>query len=172
MSSEIERKFKLKKIPKNIIENIIPLEIVQTYLHAPNEQERRVRSINNEIFVITVKSPLPGNELIREENERQITEDDYKLFLTQQKGDTIKKKRYKIPVENGLTYEVDLYEDNLAGLMVVEVEFPTEEMANSFVPPEWFGEEVTSDKRYKNNSLAMKGMPSDGAPKRGSDIER
>jgi len=161
MSSEIERKFQLKRIPKDIIKDIVPLEIVQTYLQAPEGQERRVRAINNETFVITVKRPISEDGLKREENEREITEEDYKLFLTQQVGNTIKKKRYKVPANDYLTYEIDVYEDALEGLLVVEVEFPSEELANKFEKPDWFGREVTSNKAYKNASLAAKGMPKD-----------
>ena len=161
MSSEIERKFKVKKVPQEILDTIEPLELVQTYLEAPEGQERRVRAINNERFVITVKQPLPNNPLTRIENEREITEEDYNLFLHQQKGTQIKKKRYKVPANNGLVYEIDIYEGELDGLMVVEVEFPTEEMANNFEKPDWFGRDVTSNKDYKNASLAKNGMPRD-----------
>ena len=163
MSSEIERKFKVKQVPQEILNTITPLELVQTYLEAPEGQERRVRSINNEKFVITVKIPqVSSNGLIRQELEKEISKEDYELFLHQQKGTQIKKRRYKVPVENGLTYELDIYDGELKGLMVVEVEFPTEEMADSFVAPDWFGEEVTSNKAYKNASLAKKGMPKEG----------
>jgi CYTH domain-containing protein len=77
MSSEIERKFQLKRIPKDIIKDIVPLEIVQTYLQAPEGQERRVRAINNETFVITVKRPISEDGLKREENEREIIKEAY-----------------------------------------------------------------------------------------------
>ena len=96
MSSEIERKFKVKKVPQEILDTIKPLELVQTYLEAPEGQERRVRAINNEKFVVTVKIPkVSSNGLIREELEKEITKEDYELFLSQQKGTQIKKKRYK-----------------------------------------------------------------------------
>ncbi|CBK73647.1 hypothetical protein CIY_07540 [Butyrivibrio fibrisolvens 16/4] len=36
---------------------------------------------------------------------------------------------------------------------MAEVEFPTIEEANSFVPPEWFGEDVTNDKNYHNSNM-------------------
>ena len=163
MSSEIERKFKVKKVPQEILDTVTPLELVQTYLDAPEGQERRVRAINNERFFITVKIPhVSSNGLIREELEKEISKEDYELFLHQQNGTQIKKKRYKVPVSGNLTYEVDVYESELEGLLVVEVEFPSEEIANAFKKPDWFGREVTSDKRYKNASLAKHGMPKDG----------
>ncbi len=39
--------------------------------------------------------------------------------------------------------ELDRYEGRLAGLAVVEVEFPDREAAERFVPPAWFGDELT-----------------------------
>ena len=37
--------------------------------------------------------------------------------------------------------------------MFAEVEFESVEDAMSFMKPEWFGEEVTSDRRYRNGFL-------------------
>ncbi|MBP9483819.1 MAG: adenylate cyclase, partial [Negativicutes bacterium] len=55
---------------------------------------------------------------------------------------------------------VDIYHGNeLTGLAVVEVEFDSLEAAASFVPPNWFGHEVTADQRYKNANLAKSGKP-------------
>lgn len=165
MSNEIERKFKVKRIPKEILQNITPLELTQTYLKAPDGEERRVRSINNETFIMTIKRPKSSDGLVREEIEKEISKEDYELFLHDKIGTQIQKSRYKIPGENGLTYELDIYGGELKGLMVVEVEFTdrdgltAEEVARSFVKPDWFGKEVTSDKDYKNASLAKKGMP-------------
>ena len=37
---------------------------------------------------------------------------------------------------------------------MVEVEFDDEESARSFVPPAWFGKDVTFDGRYHNSYLS------------------
>ena len=67
MSNEIERKFKVKRLPKEILVNIIPLELTQTYLNAPEGEERRVRSIDNETFIMTIKRAKSSDGLILEE---------------------------------------------------------------------------------------------------------
>jgi len=41
-------------------------------------------------------------------------------------------------------------------LRLAEVEFETEEEANAFVPPEWFGEDVTYSTEYHNSTLSRK----------------
>jgi CYTH domain-containing protein len=50
--------------------------------------------------------------------------------------------------------ELDLFHGVHEGLRLVEVEFPSAEAANAFVPPAWFGEDVSSDPRYRNSYLA------------------
>ena len=54
-----------------------------------------------------------------------------------------------------------MYEGELAGLAVVEVEFSSGEEAGDFAPPGWFGRELTGDARYSNASLALDGRPPD-----------
>ena len=44
----------------------------------------------------------------------------------------------------------------MAGFSYVEVEFPTEQAANCFEPPSWFGREVTEDARFSYGTLARK----------------
>ncbi|MBI3308179.1 MAG: adenylate cyclase, partial [Candidatus Melainabacteria bacterium] len=41
----------------------------------------------------------------------------------------------------------------------IEVEFDSVEQARKFNPPDWFGKEVTADKRYRSKNLAIKGLP-------------
>jgi len=62
--------------------------------------------------------------------------------------------RHLIPTGAGLTIELDIYSGDLAGLIVAEVEFASEDEADAFEPPNWFGPEVTDDARYKNQNLA------------------
>lgn len=55
--------------------------------------------------------------------------------------------------------ELDLFEGALAPLMLVEVEFPTMEAAEAFSAPDWFGDDVTEEKRFKNKAMAIQLPP-------------
>ena len=110
---------------------------------------------------MTVKRTVSSDGLIREEIEKEISREYYELFLHNKIGNTVKKMRYPLHAENGLIYELDIYQDILEGLLVVEVEFPNEEIANNFVKPDWFVEEITSKPEYRNAYLAKHGMPKD-----------
>ena len=64
---------------------------------------------------------------------------------------TEEKTRYKIPAGNGLTWEIDEFHGVNEGLIVAEIEVPSED--TSFEKPDWLGEEVSSDPRYFNSNL-------------------
>jgi len=64
-----------------------------------------------------------------------------------------------VPVDDGLTAEVDVYDGDLAGLVVAEIEFDSPEQGDAFEPPGWLGREVTDDSRYGNRTLAVEGRP-------------
>ena len=53
------------------------------------------------------------------------------------------------------TIELDIFSGEYEGLKLAEVEFPSEEAALAFVPPEWFGREVTFTGEYQNSRLAL-----------------
>lgn len=147
---EIERKFLLNCLPLNI-DKFDWCEIEQAYISY--DPEIRIRRKNCSYY-LTKKG---NGELIRTEIEKEIDDQMYYLLLDYYKeNNVIKKKRYYVPLSAKLTAEVDIYEEQLEGLNIVEVEFDTEEEAETFVVPNWFGEEVTYIKEYKNANLSKK----------------
>ena len=77
------------------------------------------------------------------------------VMLPKIDGRLIEKSRYLIPLDGKLTAELDIFEGDLAPLIIVEVEFDSLDAANSFIPPEWFGEDVTESRKYHNSNLAL-----------------
>ena len=71
----------------------------------------------------------------------------------------VEKTRYKGGLSGGLQFELDVFHGELDGLLLVEVEFASVDAANQFSAPDWFGQDVTSNKGYKNKALAVKGRP-------------
>ena len=65
------------------------------------------------------------------------------------------KTRYKIPLGDRLIAELDIFHAEHDGLRLVEVEFPDTATADAFVPPHWFGPDVSTDPRYRNSYLAF-----------------
>ena len=134
-------------------------EFVQTYINY--SPEMRVRKVTNALgveYYFTIKLPQDEIGLSRHEIEVKITEQEYEELLKKQVGTTIYKTRYQF-VENGFYMSVDVYSHELLTLSVAEVEFSSVAESEKYSPPSWFGEEVTSDKRYKNANLAKDGLP-------------
>ncbi len=151
---EIERKFLIKSLPKNL-DWYQCEDIRQGYLSISEDgTEVRLRQKGEKYFK-TVKS---GSGKIRFELESEITKDQFNLLWQATAGKRIEKTRYEIPHENRII-ELDVYHGNLNGLLSAEIEFSSEEDSNKFVAPEWMGEEITDDKRYKNQNLALRGIP-------------
>lgn len=143
---EVERKFLVSETP--IIKVLKKYHISQGYLSY--DPEIRIRKKNDKC---TVAKKGDGT-LTREEYEQEISEEAYQILLPLVQGNLIVKERIELPIGESLKAELDVYNGALTGLKVVEVEFPTEEEAQKFVPLEWFLEEVTEDERYNNKNLA------------------
>ena len=94
--------------------------------------------------------------MVREEYNLPLNEESFTHLKEKIDGLLIQKRRYLIPLAEKYTIELDVFEGELAPLVLAEVEFETEEEANTFVPPEWFGEDVTFSTKYHNSTLSQR----------------
>lgn len=149
---EVERKFVVRDPPD--LEGADADEIEQGYLAIGAEGEVRVRRRGDRLL-LTAKR---GEGLSRQEAEIELDRERFDLLWPLTEGRRLHKRRYVIP-HDGLEIEVDVYAGDLEGLVVAEIEFPSEEEARALEPPQWLGEEVTGDHRYLNETLATEGAP-------------
>lgn len=146
MAKEIERKYLVKDDSYRGLATET-ITIAQGYLNRDPERTVRIRVWNNQGF-ITVKTRNHG--LIRNEWEYEIPLADAREML-QYCERPIEKVRYIIPTEAGLKWEVDEFGGRLKGLVVAEIEVPSEE--TKFPLPHFIGREVTGDPAYYNSNL-------------------
>ncbi len=145
---EIERKFLVSSLPDNL--TAFPCRTIeQGYLCT--DPVIRIRR-DNEKYELTYKSK---GFMSRQEYNLPLNEEAYQHLISKTDGRLIKKRRYMIPLENSLTIELDIFDASLSPLVLAEVEFPDEESALSFIPPEWFGEDVTYSPKYHNSTLSQ-----------------
>lgn len=159
---EIERKYTLKRLPENL--ESYPCKIIeQAYLNtAPVVRVRK----SNENYYLTYKG---SGLMAREEYNLPLDEASYRHLLEKADGNVISKRRYVIPLENPqfddsfypitdpkLSIELDIFDPPFAPLTMAEVEFSCTEMANAFIPPEWFDEDVTNNTEYHNSTMSQK----------------
>ena len=107
-----------------------------------------------------------------------LDEETYRHLLEKADGVIIRKTRYILPLNEDaydpeyleanaglkariatgtIKIELDLFKRPRKGLMMAEVEFPSEDAAKHYKPAAWFGEEVTNNKEYSNAHLSIDG---------------
>lgn len=146
MGIEIERKFLVTS--DAWMQQGEPVLLRQGYLSSHPSRVVRVR-IEGNGAVMTIKGKNVGAS--RGEWEYPIPMDDAREFLDKLcEQPIIEKYRRRIPYA-GFVWEVDEFLGANAGLVVAEIELPSEDQA--FDKPDWIGEEVTHDKRYLNSNL-------------------
>ena len=148
---EIERNYLVRKLPENL-EQYNKKKIAQGYLCT--EPVVRIRRSNDDYYMTYKGDGL----MVREEYNLPLTQEAYEHLRPKIDGLLIAKTRYLIPLDNKLTAELDVFEEDLNGLVIVEVEFNTVEEANAFHAPDWFGEDVTNSGKYHNSYLSQHGL--------------
>lgn len=149
---EIERKYLVRYLPETL-ERYPSTEIEQGYLcTSPTLRIRRA----GEQYILTVKERQQSRGvLVNREEEFLLNSDTFAHLRSKCDGRFVSKTRYRIPLNEGLVAELDIFHADHEGLMLVEVEFPSVEASERFAPPEWFGENVSDDPHYSNAFLSQ-----------------
>ena len=155
---EIERKFllppcKAKRYLKKLDVKYKKQHIVQYYA-----KNMRFRKMDDQYFR-TIKS---GSGIVRKEIEEQITKNEFYALFDQREGEPIQKYRYIFSYK-GHTYEMDAFLGHFKGLLYLEIEFDSLDVAKKFTPPKkikkFILDEVSKNPAFTNRSLALFGMP-------------
>jgi CYTH domain-containing protein len=153
---EIEKKYLVCNLPENL-SSYPSFELEQYYLCT--QPTIRIRK-KKEDYILTYKSrikPADGVEklCVSEEVEMPLTKESYAHLRKKADGIGIIKTRYIIPYDR-YTIELDVFHGEHDGFIMAEVEFETEEESSAFIPPDWFGEDVSGDYHYTNSYLSLK----------------
>ncbi len=159
---EIERRFLVKSLPEGL-DRYSHKRFVQGYLNT--DPVLRVRREQDE-YVFTYKG---SGLLSRQEENHLISEEAFWHLIEKADGIIIEKDRYFIPEENGLCIELDVFAGALSPLIIAEVEFSSEKEADEYIPPDWFGEEVTYERGFSNSSMSKNGLPASFSKKETKD---
>jgi CYTH domain-containing protein len=146
MGTEIERKFLVKG---NSYRNGVKAKTYrQGYFSTSMKHTVRVRTVNMKGF-ITVKGKKTGISRLEFEYEIPFADAEVMLELLCERP-LIEKIRYVLKYK-AMTWEIDEYFGENAGLVVAEVELKSENQ--QILYPPWIGKEVSDDNRYANSNL-------------------
>ena len=146
---EIERKFLVKANDfKNLA--VSSVNIKQAYLSKDPHRTVRIRIKNKQAF-LTIKGISSTSGMSRFEWEKELTLEEGEMLFQLALPTVIVKTRYIVP-QGALSFEVDVFEGDHQGLILAEIELPSE--STSIVLPPWIGKEVTGNQRYYNSYLS------------------
>jgi adenylate cyclase len=149
MGIEIERKF---LVVGRTWEGLPGTRYRQGYLSAEPGRTVRVRVAGEKAFLTIKGEPKGEAKLARLEFEYAIPVQDAHTLLDElAQGIVIDKVRRVIDVD-GSTWELDEFLGENQGLVVAEIELPSEDAA--FTRPPWAGDEVSADARFANARLS------------------
>lgn len=146
---EIERKFLVssEEWKPHVIERKL---LRQAYLARQGKTSIRVRIVDDASATLTVKSR--GARTSRLEFEYPIPIEEALVLIELRDGHLLSKVRHLVR-HDGLTWEIDVFGGENAGLVIAEVELKHEQQRLSL--PRWIGCEITHDERYYNSRLAQ-----------------
>jgi len=151
---EIERKYLLRALPDSVA-SARSVEVDQGYLPGERIQER-IRRMRDDRdgsmrYVRTLKA---GTGLSRMEIEEETTEAFFTAVWPLTRGVRVHKRRYYVPVEDGM-WEIDEFLDRPNFFLA---EFEMEHVDQQVGIPPWLAavldREVTEDRAFTNRALA------------------
>lgn len=125
----------------------------QAYIAFMEDRSVRVRIVDDTEAKLTVK--IGANTMKREEFEYQVPLTDAEEMISHAIGIVLEKTRHELTYQ-GYVWEIDVYDAAYRGLVVAEVELSHEHDQPPL--PDWLGPEVTGDRRYSNQTLAMEDL--------------
>lgn len=153
MAREIERKFLVASDGWRATADR-GVRLVQAYVMLAEGRSLRTRIYDDGRARLTLK--LGDGGLVRDEFEYGVPLADAREMIRRRLGNVIEKVRYRVSFA-GFVWEVDVFEGDLAGLLIAEVEMASP--ADSPLLPDWLGREITDAPEFGNRSLALAGLP-------------
>lgn len=151
---ELERTFLARSLPDDLLSHPHK-RIVDLYVdNGTGHLDLRIRQ-NGDRYEITRKRPIEGTDSSRQEETTIILEKTEFESLSHADVRKVEKTRYYYPSE-GLTAEFDIFEGALAGLVLVDFEFGSEDAMRAFTPPDFCLADITQEAFVAGGVLAGK----------------
>lgn len=156
MSQQLERErtFLAKELPQEI-KTTEPTRIVDIYIpDTPAHSHLRLRQ-NGKTYEITKKTSVAAGDASEHiEQTIPLTEEEF-AALSRCSAKRVAKDRYRVVID-GILAEIDVFIEDLAGLVLIDFEFDTEDEKDNFIPPSIALADVTQENFIAGGLLAGK----------------
>lgn len=141
---ELEKTYLLKFLPEGLRDSKSK-EIIDVYLPKNSVHPKLRLRKNGNKFELTKKTPVQDGDASRQtEQTIVLSEEEFNDLNSQLDGKRIHKIRYYYNY-NGRTAEIDVFQDDLQGLILVDVEFDNLSERDGFAIPDFCLAEVTQE---------------------------
>jgi CYTH domain-containing protein len=149
---ELERKFLLEHIPDGLDGGST---LYDRYIIGTRLRLRRAEAHDGRVkYKLSQKeSPSPPVYSVMTITTLYVTAAEYEVLSTLPAHE-LRKRRYQTG-----RYSIDVFEGELAGLVLAEAEFPSEEEMRTHAAPDFAMRDVSDDVRYTGGWLASNGVP-------------
>ncbi|SRR6266568_86666 len=149
---EIEVTYLAARVPEDLA-GCICKELEDIYFPATAEHAKvRIRR-SDKVYEFTKKTPLDQNDAGRQKEENVALTGDEFAALAKGDGRRLVKTRYYLPYDS-LIAEVDIFQGELAGLVIIEFEFKSPEAKEAFTMPNFCLADITQDAYFAGGLLA------------------
>ena len=144
---ELERRWLLASVPGGVEAGVV---IHDRYIEGTR---LRLRRMGSQYKLAQKEAPSPPNYAVTVITNIYVSAEEY-LVLVALPALELHKRRHRLG-----RYSIDVFEDALAGLVLAETEFASQEEMRAHPDPDFAVRDVTDDVRYTGGWLVVNGVP-------------
>lgn len=150
---ELEKTYLLASLPKGL-KNCKFTEIIDIYIPLSKAHPNmRIRKKGNKVE-LTKKVPIDNDASKQTEHTIPLSDEESDALLAVP-GKKVRKLRYYFPVNEHIA-EIDVFQDELSGLVLADFEFTNPETKENFKAPDFCLVEITQEEFIAGGYLAGK----------------
>lgn len=154
---ERERRWLCHAVPRELA--LRTERITDLYVEGARLRLREARPLSGAPAILRLSRKGDVDDRTRLVTSIYLSEPEFALLAASLPGRRVRKLRHRLPRQEGVVLMVDEFQDELAGLLLVEAEFKSAQRMADFVPPAFAGREITGDVHYTGAMLAREGRP-------------
>ena len=148
---ELERRWLVERLPQGADAGS---RIVDRYIEGTRLRLRHAEPPHEQFKLSQKEAPAPPDYALTVITTIYLTPEEYAVFAALP-ARVLRKRRHHFG-----RYSIDVFEGELAGLVLAETEFPSEEEMRAHPPPDFAVRDVSDDVRYTGGWLVANGAPS------------
>jgi CYTH domain-containing protein len=154
---ERERRWLCDDFPRSSIRQSFTIN--DRYVDGARLRLREMRPIGDGPALLRLTRKADVDSRTRLITSIYLPEDEFAVLSAVLPGARLTKTRHRLEAPPRVVVSVDAFHGELAGLMLLEAEFQTNEERDAFIAPSFATREVTDDPRYTGGHLVRHGVP-------------